>query len=477
MASAAQDWAWDEFGRAEIRDLRRKKRLLRMASDAVQHPSGRVSESIRCPRALAGAYDLLESLGASSEALLKSMALATADRCSTHDYVIVPVDGSSLSLQGKVRGRAFGALGAHRQGGRGLKVMTALTVSPDGTPLGLCSQRWWIRKQDSRLRDSKKRSLVEKESRFWLEAIDQTRQVLQGRRSARPWFQLDREGDSLSIIAESVRRGELLTARSRHNRRLRIPGQPLKRWRSAGAPLLYSELDRQPPLGVMPVVLKSRETGVERTAQVEIRAMRVVLDHVEHRTSRQLEPVEVVAVQAREVDPVDENERLNWVLLTTAPAETFGDAKHVVEMYCLRWRIEDFHRTWKTGHCRVEETQLRSAHAVKLWATILAAVATRIERLRHLSRAAPDEPATVEFDRDELESILLLKSNRKRKNEKLPKLEQMTIAEATILVAELGGYVRTSRSRPPGATTIARGLEWVYIATETLRAARAGPTH
>ena len=303
MASAAQDWAWDEFGRAEIRDLRRKKRLLRMASDAVQHPSGRVSESIRCPRALAGAYDLLESLGASSEALLKSMALATADRCSTHDYVIVPVDGSSLSLQGKVRGRAFGALGAHRQGGRGLKVMTALTVSPDGTPLGLCSQRWWIRKQDSRLRDSKKRSLVEKESRFWLEAIDQTRQVLQGRRSARPWFQLDREGDSLSIIAESVRRGELLTARSRHNRRLRIPGQPLKRWRSAGAPLLYSELDRQPPLGVMPVVLKSRETGVERTAQVEIRAMRVVGVPRGHTKNRPNQTGGVGGGHGREVGP------------------------------------------------------------------------------------------------------------------------------------------------------------------------------
>lgn len=476
MANAASNWAWDEFGRAPVRDLRCKKRLLRMAMDALQHPSGRVSESIRCPRALAGAYDLLESAGVTSNALLESIAQATVRRCRTHNNIIVPVDGSSLSLQGKVRGQAFGALGAHRQGGRGVKVMTALAVATDGTPMGLCSQQWWLRSQRSKLPDSKKRPLSEKESRFWIHAIGQTREVFQTGSRSRPWFQLDREGDNLSIISESIARGDLITVRSRHNRRLRTSGEPLKRWLSAGAPLLHSQLDKQPTLGTMLTIVRSRETGQQRIARVGLRAARVMLDHVDHRTSRQLKPVEVVAVQAREIDSTDNTHRINWILLTTAPAESFEEAKYVVKMYCLRWRIEDFHRTWKRGHCRVEETQLRSANAVKVWATILAAVATRIERLRHLSRTAGDELATAEFEKDELESILLLKRNRMKRKAKLPQLSQMTIAEATMLVAELGGHVRTAKSPPPGATTIGRGLEWVQIATEVLRATRAGPT-
>ena len=85
---------------------------------------------------------------------------------------------------------------------------------------------------------------------------------------------------------------------------------------------------------------------------------------------------------------------LHWRLLTTLSVQSLKDAKQVLFGYTLRWRIEQFHRTWKTGTCNVERNQLRSVSALTAWATLLAVVATRIERIKHLSRKEPDRPAT-----------------------------------------------------------------------------------
>lgn len=45
--------------------------------------------------------------------------------------------------------------------------------------------------------------------------------------------------------------------------------------------------------------------------------------------------------------------------------------------YTARWLVEEFHKTWKSGLCMVEDTQLRSAEAIDKWATLLATVAGR----------------------------------------------------------------------------------------------------
>ncbi|TKC98464.1 transposase DNA-binding-containing protein, partial [Polyangium fumosum] len=42
-ASSAEAWAQEEFGHADLGDKRRTRRLTRMAAQAVQCPSGKVS--------------------------------------------------------------------------------------------------------------------------------------------------------------------------------------------------------------------------------------------------------------------------------------------------------------------------------------------------------------------------------------------------------------------------------------------------
>ena len=60
-------------------------------------------------------------------------------------------------------------------------------------------------------------------------------------------------------------------------------------------------------------------------------------------------PLTVNAILAEEVDAPPNVEALRWVLLTTEPVASAQEARQGVRYYELRWRIEDYHKAWKSG--------------------------------------------------------------------------------------------------------------------------------
>lgn len=200
-----------------------------------------------------------------------------------------------------------------------------------------------------------------------------------------------------------------------------------------------------------------------RQAVLDVRAARVPLV-LRDRYYCERKVVELTVIWARERG--HRGSKIDWTLITNVDVKSAADACEAIRRYARRWRIEDFHRTWKSGLCNVEATQLRSPSAVIKWATILAAVASRAERLRHLYRETPHAPASAEFSSTEIEAIVLLKSEDSRR-ERIT-AEGLTIVKAIRWIAHLGGYVGNRGSGPPGATTIARGLERVDQASSLL---------
>jgi hypothetical protein len=159
--------------------------------------------------------------------------------------------------------------------------------------------------------------------------------------------------------------------------------------------------------------------------------------------------------------------RIEWTLLTTHPVESFEAAKEVVQSYMYRWRIEEFHKTWKSGGCDIEASQLRSFDAFRRWGTVLAAVATRAERLRLLSREAPEIDAETEFTRDELDAAILITES------KIYTVgAKLTLGQAVRMIAIYGGYMGRKSDGPPGAITIRRGLERIVPAAKAIAALR-----
>jgi hypothetical protein len=102
---------------------------------------------------------------------------------------------------------------------------------------------------------------------------------------------------------------------------------------------------------------------------------------------------------------------LDWLLFTNAKVVNLADAMDVVTRL-LAALAQDFHKTWKSGARDVASSQLRSAHAIVAWATILAAAAVRVERLKKLSRTDPGRTAGVELSHAQKRALIILKRRK-----------------------------------------------------------------
>ena len=457
MADQAQRWAEKTFGDAELGDERRTARLVAMAAQVARTPAGTVGQVFTEDAERQGAYDFLESGRVGVGAILSAMTGAAAVACAGERRVLVAVDGSSLTLVDRNDSKDFGAIGDYAHGGRGIKVISALAMTEAGVPLGLLHQEWWSRPKDKpKVSEKKKRGrpVDEKETQRWIDAINgSVRELRRQAPNTRAWFHIDREGDSTPILLALKATEQDFTVRGNWNRKVEQHLGTLRR------KLAYSA-----QRGSYELKLSGGPKRTARTATMSVCYEPVTLKLRDPETGARV-ALNVTAILAREISMAPKGEeRIDWLLLTTIAANGIKDALAVIDGYTKRWRIEEFHKTWKSGACNVEETQLRSVAAVQRWATVSAAVAVRIERLKYLSRTEPTLAASVELTPLEIRVLTALKRKRRRKNESMP--DSATIGDATRWIAELGGYTGKSSGGPPGATVLRRGLERLHIAVE-----------
>jgi len=420
-------------------------------------PAGTVTQIFPSSAQREGAYRFLENDDVSANAIAVASHLAAADRCFGQQWVFVPIDGSSLNLPDRRRLRGMGILSTNGKGAQGMHVMSAIAVRSDGTPLGICGQRFWTRKTLVGLKRGNydKRSLKKRESKYWNEVMAQAKTAMSERApGTRPWFQLDRGGDIGQVLSSETTEGCFITVRSTHNRRLDPTVHGPHQY-------LWNYLRRQEPQGSYALPIPAGENRSARVALLHVRYCPVTLDlkdrnHGHHRAAP------LWAVRVGEIDTTPRGEPpIEWLLLTTYPVHTLEDALLVINGYASRWRIEDFHKTWKSGACCVENTQLQNRDHIERFAVISASVAMRIQRLTHLARTNPDQPATDEFSRAEIDATILL-----RKPKGVVRGATPTIAEVVRWIADLGGFMGPSlanknASRRPGAIVIARGLDYI----------------
>jgi Transposase Tn5 dimerisation domain len=330
-----------------------------------------------------------------------------------------------------------------------------LAVDPQGVPVGLLSLTWWTRTaaapKTTHARQT--RPLEDKETRHWVRTVQAASAALD-ERGVRGWFQIDREGDGYDLLLTLKQTTHWWTVRSNADRCIELEDGDTQK--------LRFELSQQSMSGLYTLPVAGRPGRLAREATMMVRFARVVLRLRDKRTDR-ITLMPVMAVWAREMGTTPANEApLDWLLYTNHPVETLEDALLVVWGYSQRWRVEEFHRTWKAGDCDIESSQLGSPEALERWATILAAVAVRIERLKRLARTQPNKPATIELSPPELRALKMLKFGDN------PPEHQPTIGEAILWLAELGGFANKYSGRQPGATVLGRGLKYLRPAARIL---------
>ena len=219
----ARNWAYEEFGHAELGDARRTSRLVRMTAAAARRPGGTVLDVFRTSADRQGAYDFLANPDIGKDQLLAAVSLATMRRCENHPFVFVAVDGTSLRLTVRVRAKDVCSIGSVTNGARGLKVIHAYAVSPTGVPLGILDQQWWNRVPRPRRRDCQHRFIEDKETRHWLKAITECTDRLADS-TTKAWFVIDREGDRYAMLKTLQESGQWFTVRSTYEKRFVLHG-------------------------------------------------------------------------------------------------------------------------------------------------------------------------------------------------------------------------------------------------------------
>jgi hypothetical protein len=440
MDDSPQAWAVAEFGDAQLGDRRRSQRLVAMGATLASRPAGRITRAFANSAEREAGYRLVENDGFTATAIAASIHLAAARRAADYTRIIVPIDGVAFSMA--YQGKGFGPV-SNKGHGNGAHAMTALALTPQGVPLGLLGHVWWTRStKPAPAYATDKRPVADRESGHWLAILSQAVSALRQHAAAtKPWFQLDRGGDCADVLLHALNLGADVTVRACYDRV--VTGGKL--WgKAASGTFLGTYSLRVAKPGVRP-----------RLATIAIRVREVEL-HLRPgpmgRSSAQLTTMRVVEARERRGG----KQRVLWRLLTTLPVATFAQARAVVAAYTRRWRIEEFHLAWKSGACGIEQSWLRQREHFFKWATLLSAVAARLERIRLLSRTEPERSALDEFTQDEIDAAIAL---RKPKGVSLG--GRPTLGEMTRWIADIGGYTGKSSGGPPGIRVITRGFEQV----------------
>jgi hypothetical protein len=214
---------------------------------------------------------------------------------------------------------------------------------------------------------------------------------------------------------------------------------------------LWEQMAAEPVAGIKPVRLPRRPNRPARVAELEVRFRRVELRAP--KTRAKLPNVRLWAIWAREANPPQGIEPVEWMLLTSLPVENFEQACEKLDWYARRWGIEVFHRTLKSG-CKIENRQLGSADRIEACLAIDLVVAWRIFHLTKLGREMPEVPCTVYFEEIEWQALV----GFLRKDPK-PPAHPPTLREAILMVASLGGFLGRKGDGEPGTQTIWLGLQ------------------
>lgn len=435
----AEVWAVPEFVSAKVGDKRRRAVLSETARRLVDGCGLSYSVAVGHGGRQA-ARRVFRHPGTTVEGLLSGHFAQTVGRCAEHEWVYLIQDTTRLDFSSHKATHGLGPL-AEVDYARGLLSHGVYAVTPEGLPLGLLDLWIWARPSHKQSAEKQpgERALTEKESFKWIRGLRAARTLVPARQKA--LVIQDREADVFELFAEPRRANLHLLVRACQPRRCEIQTQE-----GAGgvrqANLLQAAA-AAPILARITVRIPRKPGQAERETTLCVRARRV---RVLPPRGLDREPQTLFVVCAHEETPSDQEEPLEWVLITTLPIETPEQACWIVNAYTVRWSIELLHRTLKSG-CRVERLQIDDATALINAIALHYVVAWRIHWLTHLARTEPDRPAVTLLAPDELAVL-----------EATSRSPIHTAAQAVLAIAKLGGYVAYKSAKPPGTHSIWLGL-------------------
>jgi hypothetical protein len=375
-------------------------------------------------------------------------AEGTAARASGRNVVVIQ-DTSELILGGRRRrAEGYGPVG---KGGNlgGLLLHAVLAVElGTGALLGLVDAQIWNRNKGS-VKARRSRVTADKESQRWIDGTRRAGAVLAQAESITAVS--DRESDIYEHFAARPCNVDLIV-RACQNRLIEAQS-------TATCALLFSFIDSVPEQGRFSVTIPAAPGRKQRTAELAVRFSPVVLRKPLHRTAGDLPTtLSLTIVDVRETSAPADSDPIHWRLLTTHAVHNLGEARKIVDLYHLRWLIEEFFRTLKTAGFDIEEADIGDPRAMMNLVAAATVAAVTVMQLVKARDGTTRRPLTDSFAQEERRLLEVVSSQLEGKTalQKNPHAKG-TLAFASWVMARLGGW--TGYYGKPGPKVMRIGLE------------------
>jgi len=455
-------WAADEFSQVALGDKRLNKRLVTLCDRFSDSPESPINQACEDWAETKAAYRFFKNESVDGDQIFDAHKTKTLERTKNHQVVLAVQDTSYFIYTNHPKTRGLGELsvknGKHRKEiySYGLAMHACMALSTEGLPLGLLDLQITARESINKEKGKAVRDhlpIEQKESYRWLETLRTTNALMKGKQVVTI---CDRECDIYDFFKLSKELDTDVIVRANANRTINRKS----RYAQKDVTKLWGHLMGKSKAGTyqinIPRKSKSKHCSgrVARTAVVTVRfasfEMNPPRNHAKHKTE-DLPNLKMSAIHVLEENPPEDEDPIEWMLLTTLNIISFEDAYEKIGWYALRWRIEMFFKVLKSGF-KVEDCRLSHADRLRRYLTVMSIVGWRIFMITFIARTDPDLCCSNFLTSLEWK-ILFLKIH---KGKDLPRVTP-SIGEAVVWIAKLGGYIGRNSDGPPGTLTFWRG--------------------
>lgn len=454
-------WAQNNFANVFLGDIRRTDRLVDVAAAMAEKPGSSLAKLGKTWYDTKAIYNLMKHEHMKPDIIQSYHRILVEKKIEeTDNDVLLIEDASELSWSGKESIEGLGPIGSGNDGDQGFIIHSVLavelvsserglsrvhnTVRPPVQILGLVDQQYYIRPPKLEKTRRRRNTNEPLETDLWRNTLERLPPFINTNKKI--IRVCDRAADIYEVINETEAKGLNYVIRSKHNRTVED-----ERDAEGNLVHIFDHKDLQCPKTSIEITLRGRDGKKLQNINLKISSVKLST-RAPSRPGHKIGELpslkyNVVRVwqEPTTIDP--EEEKIEWFLLTNLSIENELDVKKIVEIYCSRWTIEDFHKALKSG-LGAEELQLETGDALMAAVAIMSVVALRLVDLRERLRIMPDAPADSS-GLDELELKIL---------SKYLKRELKTVRCVGLAIGRMGGHLNRKQDGMPGIITLWRGM-------------------
>lgn len=368
-----EEWASNLFGHAKLGDQRRTKRLVKLSHLMASNTGSSIVKAAGTQASIKGAYRFLRNDNIDANDIANAGFSSLLPELMLSNKMLALEDTSTLSYRHNVT-KELGYTGASKKcKAKGMLAHSVLMVDAQTEDtIGLAEQYRWCRKDEDfgTKHQRKQREYKTKESYKWQRSSE-----AMTTRYANVMDKIisvcDRESDIFEYITYKDKHQQRFVVRAKHERIVTDEGEKLTPYISQQSSALSYQ-----------VKIQQKGGRKARIANVAVRFASVTISPPKKYGKG--DDINLTLISCNEIEPPEGVKALCWKLYTNEPINCAADALKIVRYYELRWRVEEYHKAWKSAGTQVESFRLQTRQNLEKIIVITAFIAVRLLQLREL---------------------------------------------------------------------------------------------